>query len=127
MNIKMKFKEERMGLENEKKRLTKETTDYQNKLGDATDKFYSLKRDVEESPLSVLRNELGSKQLEVVEMESRVKAAVEQRDDYRTKYDQIKRDMISLKRQMDLEKEKQLEKQAQELEQLKTMMNTKAS
>ena len=116
-----------MGLENEKKRLTKETTDYQNKLGDATDKFYSLKRDVEESPLSVLRNELGSKQLEVVEMESRVKAAVEQRDDYRTKYDQIKRDMISLKRQMDLEKEKQLEKQAQELEQLKTMMNTKAS
>lgn len=127
MNIKMKFKEERMGLENEKKRLTKETTDYQNKLGDATDKFYSLKRDVEESPLSVLRNELGSKQLEVVEMESRVKAAVEQRDDYRTKYDQIKRDMISLKRQMDLEKEKQLEKQAQELEQLKTMMKTKAS
>lgn len=35
--------------------------------------------------------------------------------------------MISLKRQMDNEKEKQLEKQAQELEQLKTMMKTKAS
>ena len=35
--------------------------------------------------------------------------------------------MIALKRQIDLEKEKQLEKQAQELEQLKTLMKTKAS
>lgn len=110
MSIKVKFKEERMSLENDKKRLTKEVADFHDKLGNATEKFYSLKRDVEESPLSVLRNELGQKQLEIVEMESRVKAAVEQRDDYRTKYDQIKRDMISLKRQMDLEKEKQLEK-----------------
>ena len=35
--------------------------------------------------------------------------------------------MVGLKRQIDLEKEKQLEKQAQELEQLKTMMKQKAS
>jgi len=35
--------------------------------------------------------------------------------------------LIALKRQIDLEKEKQLEKQAQELEQLKTLMKTKAS
>ena len=35
--------------------------------------------------------------------------------------------MIALKRQLDLEKEKQLEKQALELEQLKTMMKTKAN
>ena len=35
--------------------------------------------------------------------------------------------MIALKRQIDLEKEKQLEKQALELEQLKTMMKTKAA
>jgi hypothetical protein len=35
--------------------------------------------------------------------------------------------MIALKRQIDGEKEKQLEKQALELEQLKTIMKTKAS
>lgn len=35
---------------------------------------------------------------------------MEQREDYKVKYDQIKKDMISLKRQMDFEKEKQLEK-----------------
>ena len=75
-------------------------------MNTASEKYYNLKRDVEESPLSVLRNELGQKQLEIVEMESRVKAATEQREDYRIKYDQIKKDMIALKRQMDLEKEK---------------------
>ena len=35
--------------------------------------------------------------------------------------------MIALKRQIDMEKEKQLEKQAEELESLKTMMKTKAA
>lgn len=85
-----------------------------------------MKKEVEDSPLAVLRNELGTKQLEIIELETKVKAAVDQRDDYATKYGQIKKDMIALKRQIDLEKEKTLEKQALELEQLKTMMKTKA-
>ena len=127
MNIKKKFKEERVLFETDKKRLTKEITDYQIKLTDASNKYFGLKKEIEDSPLSVLRNEIGTKQLEIVEMESKVKLAIEQRDDYATKYNQIKKDMIALKRQIDAEKEKQLEKQALELEQLKTMMKTKAS
>ena len=75
MNIKKKFKEERVVLETEKKRLTKEVADYQVKLSEASERFFGLKRDVEESPLAVLRNELGSKQLEIVELESKVKQA----------------------------------------------------
>ena len=87
MNIKKKFKEERVVLETEKKRLTKEVADYQVKLSEASERFFGLKRDVEESPLAVLRNELGSKQLEIVELESKVKQAQEQRDEYHAKYD----------------------------------------
>ena len=87
MNIKKKFKEERVQLETDKKRLTKEATELQTKLSDASERYYSLKKDIEESPLSVLRNELGTKQLEIVELESKVKAAHETRDDYRVKYD----------------------------------------
>ena len=55
-------------------------------MTDATDRYYNLKREIEDSPLSVLRQELGAKQLEIVELESRVKSASEQRDDYATKY-----------------------------------------
>ena len=90
MNIKKKFKEERVQLENDKKRLTKEVGEYQVKMQEASDRYFGLKKEVEESPLSVLRQELGTKQLEIVELESRVKVSNEQRDDYRAKYDQIK-------------------------------------
>ena len=105
MNIKKKFKEERVSLENDKKRLGKESGDTQIKLSDATERYFNLKKQVEDSPLSVLRNELGTKQLEIVELESKVKASNEQRDEYRERYDAIKKDMIGLKRQMDLQKE----------------------
>ena len=46
-----------------------------------------MKKSVEDSPVSVLRNELGAKQLEIVELESKVKIATEQRDEYHEKYD----------------------------------------
>ena len=77
INIKKKFKEEKVALENDKKKLTKELTDGKEKVDDATARFYNLKKEVEDSPLSVLRNEIGTKQLEIVELESRVKAACE--------------------------------------------------
>jgi peptidoglycan hydrolase CwlO-like protein len=74
---------------------------------------------VEESPLSVLRQELGSRQLEISELQSKVKSANELAEDYKKKFEQVKRDMIQLKRQIDKDKEIMLTKQAEELEQLK--------
>lgn len=105
MNIKKKFKEERIQLESDKKRIQKESLDYQDKMDLANQRYFDLKKSVEDSPVSVLRNELGTKQLDIVELESKVKLALEQRDEYRDKYDQIKRDMIAMKRQLDLQKE----------------------
>ena len=55
MNIKKKFKEERVQLENDKKRLTKEVGEYQGKMQEASDRYFGLKKEVEESPVSVLR------------------------------------------------------------------------
>jgi hypothetical protein len=46
-------------------------------------------------------------------------------EDYKKKFEQVKRDMIQLKRQIDKEKEITLTKQAEELEQLKQMMRVK--
>jgi len=67
----------------------------------------------------VLRQELGSRQLEISELQSKVKSANELAEDYRKKFEQVKRDMIQLKRQIDKDKEIMLTKQAEELEQLK--------
>jgi len=105
MNIKKKFKEERIQMEQDKKRLTKEVTEYQEKLTQASQRFFNLKKEVEESPLAVLRSELGTKNLEIIDLETKVKKANETRDDYRGRYEQVKRDMVNLKRQIDREKE----------------------
>lgn len=125
--LKGKFKEERQQNEHDKKRMSAQVNDYSSKLEDAGTRYFNLKKDIEESPLALLRNELGQKQLEVVELESKVKNAYEARDEFRAKYDQVKKDMIGLKRHIDNEKEKALTKQANELEELKTMMKTKAA
>ena len=54
-----------------------------------------------------------------------MKNANKVRDEYKTRYENIKKDMVLLKKQIDQEKQNQLTKQAEELEQLKTMMRNK--
>ena len=53
---------------------------------------------------------MAQKTIEVVELETRVANAQEQRDEYKEKFENVKKDMIALKKQIDREKEKQLTK-----------------
>jgi len=73
-----------------------------------------------------LRQELATKSIEVVEPETKVNNANEQRDDHRAKYEQLKKDMVLMKKQIDREKELTLTKQAEELEAIKKQMRTNA-
>ena len=116
INIKKKFKEERMQTDLDKKKLLKESSENADRVQLATQKYFNLKKEVDESPLAVLRNELGTKQLEVVDLESKVKTAEAARDDFRARYEQVKKDMVALKKQIDKEKEQTLQRQATELE-----------
>jgi centrosomal protein CEP120 len=77
INIKKRFKEEKVLLEQDKKRLSSQVDEYKNKLEHLESKYYAFKKDVDESPLSVLRNELTQKNMELIESESRVKQANE--------------------------------------------------
>ena len=61
IQLKQKFKEERQQAEHDKKRLQGQVSEYQTKLEDAGSRFFNLKKEIEESPLAVLRNELGQK------------------------------------------------------------------
>lgn len=56
----------------------------------------------------MLRNELASKAIEVVELETRVNLANEQRDEYKLKFEKVKKDLVTFKKQIDKEKELQL-------------------
>ena len=41
--------------------------------------------------------------MDLIESESRAKQAIEERDEARRKFDQLKKDMVQLKRQLDKE------------------------
>lgn len=58
-------------------------------------------------------------------MDSRLKQALEQKDEFSKRYEQVKKDMITLKKTLDKEKQATLQKQAEELDMLKTQMRTK--
>ena len=58
-------------------------------------------------------------------MESRVKQANELKEEYQKKFEQVKRDIINLKKTNDKEKQVTIAKQAEEIENLKNLMRTK--
>jgi hypothetical protein len=66
-------------------------------------KLLAFRRDIDESPLSVLRGELAQKNLELIESESKAKQATEERDDVKRKFELLKKDMVALKKQLDKE------------------------
>jgi septal ring factor EnvC (AmiA/AmiB activator) len=62
-----------------------------------------MKRDIDESPLSVLRAELSTKNMQLQEVETKMRLVVEEREEARKKFEVIKKDMVALKKQMDKE------------------------
>lgn len=98
MNVKKRFKEERATLETDKKRLLTQIEELKARADSAEAKLLALKRDYDESPLSVLRGELAQKNLELIESETRGKKAIEERDDARRRFELLKKDMVSLKK-----------------------------
>lgn len=110
MNVKKRFKEERTTLEMDKKRLTAQVEELKGRAEQAEAKLLAFKRDIDESPLSVLRGELSQKNMELIESESRGKQAVEERDEARRRFEALKKDMVALKKQLDKEQKETLQR-----------------
>ena len=105
LSVKKRFKEEKNQLETSNKKQATMIDELQNRLADADTKFVAYKQQIEHSPLNVLRNELATKQIQIVELESKIAKANEDKEEYKSKFDKVKRDMIQLKKQIDQEKE----------------------
>jgi ABC-type Zn uptake system ZnuABC Zn-binding protein ZnuA len=79
----MKFKDERVQFEQEKKRTIKETAEIHEKLDQYQKRYVQLRQDVEESPISTLRKEIGEQSLKFNDLQSKLEASYEARDDYK--------------------------------------------
>lgn len=122
MSVKKRFKDEKNIFEHDLKKSKAMVSDLQHKLEAASQNFYEYKQETEHSPLNVLRNELGNKQIQIVELETRLRKANEDRDDYAAKYQNLQQQLVALKKQRDQEKENMLQRQAEELETIKKQM-----
>jgi hypothetical protein len=58
MNTKKRFKEDKALLESDKKRLLVQLEEYKNRLENSDARLYSLKKEIDDSPLSVIRGEI---------------------------------------------------------------------
>jgi centrosomal protein CEP120 len=101
VNVKKRFKEERLALEADKKKLQQQVDELKARNEAVENRFVSLKRDIDESPLSVLRQELAQKNLSLAEADTKIKQVAEERDEARKKFDILKKDMVNLKKQID--------------------------
>lgn len=125
LNVKKRFKEERQALEADKKRLQQQLDEAKARSEQAESRLLSLKRDIDESPLSVLRSELAQKNLALAESDTRIKVITEERDEARRRFDTLKKDMVALKKQLDREQKDTLARQSEELEKLKNDIRNK--
>jgi pyocin large subunit-like protein len=73
VNVKKKFKDEKLALESEKKRLNLVVEELKSKLENTESRYYAYKKEVDESPLSVMRSELAQKNVEIIELDNKLK------------------------------------------------------
>ena len=72
-----------------------------------------------------MRNELSQKNVEIIELQSKLTNANNEKEEFKKRYENLRKEMVNLKKSMDLEKSQTLNKQAQELESLKNQIRTK--
>ena len=88
--------------------------DLKNRLDQADTRFYAYKKEIDESPISVLRQELAQKNIELIELQSKITNSNTEKEEFKKKYELIRKDMVTLKKTRDREKEEELKKTYEE-------------
>ena len=117
--IKNRFKEEKTALEKEKKILTKKLNDKQKAYDDLEETFRQYKKDIEDSPLTLLKNEINRKQIQYEELTKEKNRLQAELDKSKAVNDKLKNDLIKMKKAFDNEKEQMYKQRVDEVEKIK--------
>lgn len=117
--IKNRFKEEKTALEKEKKLLTKKLNDKQKAYDDLEETFRQYKKDIEDSPLTLLKNEINRKQIQYEELTKEKNRLQAELDKSKAVNDKLKNDLIKMKKAFDNEKEQMYKQRVDEVEKIK--------
>ena len=96
--IKKRFKDEKMQLEKEKSGLNKKLIDQQKNYENLEATYMNYKKEVEDSPLSLLKNEITRKQIQNEELTKEKNRLIEQLEKSNQVNDKLKNDLIKMKK-----------------------------
>ena len=117
--IKKRFKDEQMQLEKEKSGLNKKLIDQQKNYENLEATYMNYKKEVEDSPLSLLKNEITRKQIQNEELTKEKNRLLEQLEKSNQVNDKLKNDLIKMKKAFDAEKEAMYKQRVDEVEKIK--------
>ena len=117
--IKKRFKDEKMQLEKEKSGLNKKLIDQQKNYENLEATYMNYKKEVEDSPLSLLKNEITRKQIQNEELTKEKNRLLEQLEKSNQVNDKLKNDLIKMKKAFDAEKEAMYKQRVDEVEKIK--------
>lgn len=106
ISIKKRFKEEKVHLEQDKKRLTNQLTAAKDALEQTESEFRGFKHEVDESPLSVLRSEIAKQNVEKMDLEAKLTKSREDTEAIQSQLERVKADFLKLRKQTEKEKDK---------------------
>lgn len=124
--IKKRFKEEKVGMQNEKKTLTDQLTQAKQLLDETEERYREYRKDMEESPLSALRTEIGNKNIEIAELKTKLQKSKEDKEDLDSKFKKLRQEHTRIRREMERQKDDAMQRQAEELEKVKMELKSKA-
>lgn len=117
--LKNRFKEERMLLEKDKLALSKQINEKQKIIETIENNFNNYKREINDSPLSVIKNELSKRTIELEEANREIQRINLEKEKYKTQCEKLKLDLIKIKKVFEQEKETLYKQKIDEVEKLK--------
>ena len=119
ISVKTKCKEEKVGIEKEKAGLAEQLSVAKQQLSEMTDRYALLKKEFEESSMNQLKQEISAKELEVLELEKKLEKSVQAKELYKSQYDKIKEEIIRIREAVQLAREQEMKRQAEEIDKLR--------
>lgn len=117
--IKKRFKEEKALIEKDKLALNKALMDKQKELDATRANLTQFKKEVDESPLSIIRGELTRKSIENEEMIKEKNKLLLDLEKSKEVNDKLKLDLIKMKKAFDTEKENMYKQKVDDIEKIK--------
>lgn len=96
------FKEANLKLSKQNKVLEKKIQEFEKRYTEIVEEFEQYRKDQESSPISIVKDELNKKLMEIGELKSQLLKNDEIKEEYRKHFERLKNEVVRLKKEVNL-------------------------